>query len=238
MRNVMLMALLFPLAFLTTSVASAAGIQIGKTRVIYEANKKEVALPIFNKEAENPWLVQSWVDTGDGKTRGPFIVTPPLFRLDAMKEQSLRIIWSGAALPQDRESLFYLNVRTIPAADKADKANNVLRLIYKTRLKLFFRPKGLEGGPGEACAKLQFNLSGKTLQVKNLSSYYVVFDALYLGNALIRNADMVAPKSVYTLEIPANTPGTNPSWRCINDYGSSSEKYSTQDVGVIKTDAP
>lgn len=113
------------------SAAHAGGVQIGRTRVIYNANDKEEALPIINKGADTPWLVQSWVDTGDGKTRGPFIITPPLFRLDPQKEQSLRIIWSGVPLPENRESLFYINVRTIPASDKANKDSNMLRLIYK-----------------------------------------------------------------------------------------------------------
>lgn len=104
--------------FAFNTFSHAAGIQIGRTRVIYDANKKEVALSLTNTEKELPWLIQSWIDTGDGKTRGPFIVTPPLFRLEPQKEQNLRITWSGQALPTDRESLFYMNVRTIPAMKK------------------------------------------------------------------------------------------------------------------------
>ncbi|MEG2434427.1 MAG: fimbria/pilus periplasmic chaperone, partial [Acinetobacter sp.] len=140
MRIIALKACSVILAF--TTFSHAAGIQIGRTRVIYDASKKEVALSLKNTETELPWLIQSWIDTGDGKTRGPFIVTPPLFRLDPQKEQNLRITWSGQALPTDRESLFYMNVRTIPAMEKSDDQKNVLRLIYKTRLKLFWRPSG------------------------------------------------------------------------------------------------
>ena len=125
------------LAALSLADCQAAGIQIGRTRVIYEAKSREVALTLVNKEQELPWLVQSWTDNGDEKTRGPFIITPPLFRLDPQKEQSLRITWTGAPLPTDRESLFYLNVRTIPATAKEEQQKNKLRLIYKTRLKMF-----------------------------------------------------------------------------------------------------
>lgn len=71
--------------FAFNTFSHAAGIQIGRTRVIYDANKKEVALSLTNTEKELPWLIQSWIDTGDGKTRGPFIVTPPLFQARAAK---------------------------------------------------------------------------------------------------------------------------------------------------------
>jgi P pilus assembly chaperone PapD len=84
------------------------------------------------------------------------LLSPPLFRLDAQKEQSLRIAWNGSSLPEDRESLFYMNIRTIPATAKEDSDKNMLRLIYKTRLKLFWRPSGLKGTPGDTCKNLHF----------------------------------------------------------------------------------
>jgi fimbrial chaperone protein len=214
------------ISLLVMSVSHAAGIQVGRTRIVYEADKKEVALPLVNHEKEQPWLIQSWTDTGDGKTHGPFIVTPPLFRLDAQKEQSLRIAWSGAALPTDRESLFWINVRTIPAVAKDDDDKNVLRLIYKTRMKLFWRPKGLKGTTGENCKNLRFSRQGSTLNVINDGDYYSVFDTVYLGRVVLPNADIVAPKSSASIALPAAANGRNLSWRCITDYGNAGEKYS------------
>lgn len=223
------MRILLPLIFCTASfclsTSYASGIQVGRTRIIYEANKKEVALPLINKEKELPWLVQSWIDTGDEKQRGPFIITPPLFRIDPQKEQSLRISWSGAAIANDRESLFYLNVRTIPAIEKTDDKQNVLRLIYKTRLKLFWRPQGLRGTPGETCKNLEFSQQGDSLVVTNHGDYYSIFDSVRIGNVTLRNADLVAPKSSATIAMPKSTVGQSISWRCITDYGNASEPF-------------
>ncbi|WP_049856461.1 molecular chaperone [Trabulsiella odontotermitis] len=228
MRRISLMMLFALVTFHSINTSLAAGIQIGKTRVIYDAQKKEVALPLVNKGTELPWLIQSWIDSGDGKTRGPFIVTPPLFRLDALTEQSLRIVWSGGALPQDRESLFYINVRTIPASDKSDDDKNVLRLIYKTRLKLFYRPEGLPGTPNEACEHLTFSASGGTLRISNTSAYHVVFDSLYTNGRIVADADTVAPKSTALLPLTAVINQRNVDWRCITDYGNASEKFRGQ----------
>lgn len=224
MRTVNLFILYLAVTF--TAPALAGGVQIGRTRVIYDINKKEVELALINRDRELPWLVQSWVDTGDGKTRGPFIITPPLFRLDAQKEQSLRITWTGVPLADDRESLFYLNVRTIPANEKGAEDKNVLRLIFKTRLKLFFRPAALAGTPAETCKNLSFSRSGNTLMVTNRGPYYSVFDSLQLGATRLDNIELVAPKSQAQFALPTNTSGNSVSWRCVTDYGNASAAFS------------
>lgn len=225
MRTSLFSLFIFCLSVSVVSTAYAGGIQIGRTRIIYDANKKEVALPLINKDEDLPWLIQSWTDTGDGTTRGPFIVTPPLFRLDPKKEQSLRIARSGTPVPQDKESLFYMNVRAIPATAKDDKDENTLKLIFKTRMKLFYRPKELAGTPVEACKNLTFSRNGTALHVTNAGVYYSVFDSLFLGNTLVKSADMVSPKSSVDITLPSQANGNNVTWRCITDYGNASEKF-------------
>lgn len=154
-------------------------------------------------------------------------MTPPLFRLDPQKEQSLRITWSGRPLPVDKETLFYLNVRTVPATPGDEEGKNVLRLIYKTRLKLFWRPVGLSGSPSESCKNLRFVRHDQQLTVINDGAFYSIFDSLSLGAKKIEKADMVGPKSSVAIPIPANIQGANVSWRCITDYGNASEKYTS-----------
>lgn len=225
MRSVIMLTLLVPVFY--SHICPASGIQVGRTRIIYEAGKKEVSLPLTNTDSELPWLIQSWTDIGDEKTRGPFIVTPPLFRLDPQKEQNLRIAWNGTALPENKETLFYMNVRTIPASAKEDEGKNVLRLIYKTRLKLFWRPKQLKGSQAESCEKLRFTRQGNTLQVANPNAYYTVFDSMHLGATSLRTVDMVAPFSTRSFTLPANATGSKVTWRCLTDYGNASQSYSS-----------
>lgn len=225
------MRILIPTVFSILCILSgfshAAGVQIGRTRIIYDASKKEVALPLINKEKDLPWLIQSWIDTGDGKTRGPFIITPPLFRLDPQKEQSLRITWSGKALPTDRESLFYMNIRTIPAMAKDEDDKNVLRLIYKTRLKLFWRPKGLHDTPIDTCKNLRFIRRDNQLLITNDGDYYSVFDSLKVGGKSVENIELVAPKSTTQSPLPDTVEGSNVIWRCISDYGNATNEFTS-----------
>lgn len=225
MRSVIMLTLLAPVFY--SHICPASGIQVGRTRIIYESGKKEVSLSLTNTDNQIPWLIQSWTDTGDEKTRGPFIVTPPLFRLDPQKEQNLRITWNGTTLPDNKEMLFYMNVRTIPASAKEDEGKNVLRLIYKTRLKLFWRPEKLKGSQAESCEKLQFTRKGNTLQIANQHAYYTVFDSVHLGTTSLRAVDMVAPFSTGSFTLPASVTGGKIIWRCITDYGNASKSYSS-----------
>ena len=71
-------------AFLLCTTAAQAGIVMGGTRVIYQEGKREAAISVTNADTHTPYLVQSWVENyaENDKARVPFIVTPPLFRLD------------------------------------------------------------------------------------------------------------------------------------------------------------
>ncbi|CCJ71421.1 Chaperone protein fimC precursor [Cronobacter condimenti 1330] len=216
---------IFILLLFICHAASAGGIVVGGTRVIYEGSKKEAALGIKNNSATSPFLLQSWVDNGDGKTRGPFMVTPPLFRIEPNEDHELRIAKTGA-LPDDRESLFYLNIRAIPPSSQ--EAINTLKLVVKTRIKLFYRPQALISGAQTAYKQLTFHLAQGQLVVENPTPVYVVFDSLQIGATRIQNADMLAPFASLRFPLPASETGRMVSWRVINDYGGVTKPETRQ----------
>ncbi|MCV5920354.1 fimbria/pilus periplasmic chaperone, partial [Escherichia coli] len=73
----------------------------------------------------------------------PFIITPPLFKLDPEKNNILRIVNITHGLPQDRESVYWVNVKAIPSKSDDSENKNVLQIAVRTRIKLFYRPAGL-----------------------------------------------------------------------------------------------
>ncbi|UZE26232.1 molecular chaperone [Pseudomonas sp. B21-056] len=196
---------------------SWAGVVVGGTRVVYDGSKKEASISVSNPEKKTPYLIQSWVE--DGTKKAPFIMTPPLFRLDAGQENMLRIIRTGGQFPDNQESVFWVNVKSIPASEKTDA--NELQISVKTRIKLFYRPAGLPGDAGEAYKSLKFTRSGGQLVVNNPTPYYVSFYNVSVGDKEISDAGMVAPKSSLTWTLPAGAGGAV-SWTAINDYGGIS----------------
>ncbi|HEE0106972.1 TPA: molecular chaperone [Citrobacter gillenii] len=201
----------------------AGGIVLERTRVIYDAGKKEAALPVANRSENLPYLLQSWVDNVQGTARGQFIITPPLFRLDAGSDSSLRIIKSSGNIANNKESLFFINVRAIPAKSQSDDENNTLTLVFKTRIKLFYRPENLVGKPYDAYKSLEYKYEKNELNIYNPSAYYVVFAGLALGKTDLTNKiDYIAPGEHKRLAVSAAA-GKTVQWAAINDYGGTTK---------------
>jgi chaperone protein EcpD len=105
----------------------------------------------------------------------PFVLTPPINRVDAGKSQSLRITYLGSPpLPQDKESVFWVNVLEVPAKSKGIKEDQSrLNIAFRSRIKLFYRPAGLKGNSLQAIKELQWQPAGDGVNVTNPTPYYV-----------------------------------------------------------------
>src|SRR5437868_8331382 len=131
---------------------ASASVLLGGTRVILGEKDRQASIPVKNT-GTSPYVVQTWIDAGEGQNKTPLLVTPPLSRLDPGMENILRIIRVGGGLPADRESVFRLNVKEIP--EKADAKENTLQVAVRTRIKLFYRPSNLPGKPSDARTHLK-----------------------------------------------------------------------------------
>jgi chaperone protein EcpD len=220
----------------TAAPYAAAGVVVDGTRIVYPAAKREVSINIRNP-GDTPSLVQAWLDAGDphakpGESKVPFVLTPPLFRLDPTKVQSLRLVYTHDPLPENRESLFWLNVLDIPprAATNADLPNQ-LELAFKHRMKVFFRPAGLAGSAADAPARLTWKLLSKDgklvgIEASNPTAYHVSLvqvTATAGGHPVIVKADMVDPFASRSFDLtePVTAPNGTVAleYSFVNDYG-------------------
>jgi chaperone protein EcpD len=225
-------------ALITAALDAAAGIVVESTRVVYPADRREVTINVRNSSSA-PSLVQAWLDDGNprskpGESTVPFVLTPPLFRLDPTRSQSLRLVYTQDPLPADRESLFWLNVLDIPprAAANPDQPNQ-LEMAFKHRMKVFFRPPRLKGSAADAPAQLTWKLLAKDgklvgIQASNPTGYHVSLvqlTALVNGKAIAAKPDMVGPltSSKFDLMEPVSLPGGPLAIEFIfvNDYGGN-----------------
>lgn len=222
---------------LCAPLAARAGVVIAGTRVVLPAKQGEVTVRLSN-QGDHPVLVEAWLDTGDlnstpNSVNTPFLITPPLFRMEQNKEQSLRIIYTQGSqpLPADRESLFWLNVLEVPPKPSGPQYadRNYLQFAIRSRLKLFYRPASLSSGDAvKAPEKLSFTAQGTTLDVRNPTPYYVTISKLSLGaggKPLDGASGMVAPFGDLHLTpkglAQAPAAGTPVVFTTINDYGAA-----------------
>lgn len=199
-----------------------AGVSIGGTRVIYDGGKKEASLSVNNPDA-TPYLIQTWIETTNNDTgKAPFIITPPLYRLDKGQQNVMRIICTGN-LPESKESLFWLNIKSIPSTERKD---NTLQIAIKTRIKLIYRPVGLNQSTPEAQAeKLNWKSAGKYIQVTNPSPYFINFNEITVAGKRLEDVSFVAPASTASFVLPPGVTGGAIIYRIINDYGGIGEAH-------------
>jgi chaperone protein EcpD len=219
-------------------MASAANsaVVITGTRVIYPAQSREVNVRLTNVD-ERAVLVQAWLDDGHPEAKPneikvPFMLLPSVFRMEPKKGQSLRIMSTGKDLPQDRESVFWLNVLEIPPKPEDAETRNMIQLAFRTRIKMFYRPASLEEDPSSKRSQLKWfftsNEKGeRVLRVDNPSPYFVSMGSVSLvgGGKTIELVPDMAPPFGHVDLVPekgaldARAPVTV-SYTAINDYGS------------------
>lgn len=198
------------------ATAAHAGIIIGGTRVIYDGNKKEASISVNNPDS-TPYLIQSWIEMQNGGTeKAPLIITPPLYRLDSAQQNLERIILTGN-VPQDKESLYWLNIKAIPSAPKKD---NSLQIAVKTSLKLIYRPVELKGSvPEEEADTLTWTVVGNQIQVTNPSRFIMNFNEISIGGKKLENITYVLPGATARFDLPKDVHSGKTTFTLINDYG-------------------
>lgn len=230
-----LLRVLCAISLLGAVGAAHAGIEINGTRVIYPADKSEISISLVNNDKE-PRLVQAWVDTGDASVRpettnAPFLVTPPMSRVNSGKGQTLRLIFTKGDVAKDRETVFWLNVLEIPPKPKAASGEeiNYLQFAVRSRLKVFYRPSGLPGTPDEAVKSLRWRMfsqgSGYAVECDNPSAYNVSFSDVNFKGApqddRVSKGGMCPAKGKATFAVKGSPDGAGGkvAFTSINDYG-------------------
>lgn len=218
------------LSILSLSLLQEAGatIVLEKTRIVIDEGDKSVSLKMSNQNTQLPYLAKAWVENDQGKTDGlPLFAVPPLQRLEARQtgQVSIKVLQEAKDLPQDRESVFYFNLRGIPPNN--NKAN-ILQLALQNKLKVFYRPAQLKMSSQEILhnpwqEKLKIIKNGNQVIAKNPTPYFVkllgvqqkkkgkVFDGF--------QSIMIAPYEEKPIDLDANWMGQHPIFTYIDDYG-------------------
>ncbi len=213
-----------------TAFHASAVVNAEKTRVVFNSGSIAESLSLVNSEKE-PVVVQVWTDNGDptvspDKVHTPVVINPPVFKMKPGEMRNIRLLMvSAGSLPQDRESLYWLNIYQIPPnTETQHKDEKRVVLPLKIRMKVFFRPEKVGELKESDAQKLQFSIDreagSKTLLIQNPTPWHLTLSSLRSGETELPGV-MVAPFTSERVEIPA---GKNLSdkveYDVINDNGT------------------
>ncbi|UHM89175.1 fimbria/pilus periplasmic chaperone [Rahnella victoriana] len=200
-----------------TASAFAGGVGLGATRMIYSSAVTQAALDVRNTHKDAPFLIQSWIENEQGQRSNDFVITPPLYVLKPVTESVIKVMFNGKALPQDRETLYWLTVKAIPQQDK-HAAGNTLQFASANRIKVFYRPAGLHENAIEAWKQLRGEVRQGKITLTNPTPYYLTTINLSVDGKAV-NPVMIPPKASVALPGSFGKASTF-SYQTINDYGA------------------
>ncbi|AXH62960.1 molecular chaperone [Providencia rettgeri] len=199
-----------------------AAVTLDRTRIIFPGDVKSINIKIANDNPEEAYLAQSWIEDPQGNKliKGALLATPPLQRVEPNSQSLVRLSLTPlfSQLPQDRESVFYFNLREVPP--KSHDANT-LQIALQSRVKLFYRPSSILAESETNWAhKVTLMKTNKGYQLNNSTPFNLT--VIGLGNNQKQSEQsqfevvMVPPKSTQEF---VSQPLTKPHLTYINDYG-------------------
>lgn len=209
-----------------TGMANASVVMTG-TRVIFPSSVMEKTIQLKNPDAQ-PYVVQLQMTDESGKAdkNSLFSPVPPVFRMEPNTGQSVRLIFTGKGLPEDKESVFYLDFTQLPSLKKSQQEQNQLIIAIRNRVKVFYRPVSLEGTQSDAYRALNFSIVNENFSVENPTGFHIpIREAkLLINGQSINIADniMLSPKSKTLWHLSKKITalsGSRLQLIFVNDYG-------------------
>lgn len=223
---------LIPIILIFSSSGAISAVSLNMTRVVFNRGSTAEVVEVNNSTHDGNYLIQSWVSPLDGEdttlTNQEFIITPPLFKLNDGEKNKIKIMLINQdALPKDRESSFWLNVKSIPSlTEKQVEEKNKLLISVNTKVKIFVRPTSLSPpGSDVIYHGISWKMNSDNIDIHNNTSYYITlknikFDGVALKNVITQN--MIKPFSEISAKAnPGTRSGSHITWGYINDFGST-----------------
>ncbi len=201
------------------SHSAVASLATDQTRYIFRGDEAALTITVTNNNTEHMFGGQAWVDNIVEKdTRPTFVATPSFFKVKPSGQQTLRIIMASNNLPQDKESVYWLNIQDIPPALEGSG----IAVAVRTRLKLFYRPISLISGRkgAEEGISSRIRPDGKTILVNTTPYIFAVGELLdNNGTKIATDADTTQKLLMFMPGDEVQVKGNVAKIKSLNDYG-------------------
>jgi fimbrial chaperone protein len=203
-----------------------AALILSETRVIFPASEAQVSLKVDNP-TDSDYLMQSWVEDETGKPQEAILVSPPVAQIKAHHKVELIFSLVDPNLKENKtEKLYWLNVKEIPKVDP-NAPGSELMLAMQTKIKLFYRPAGINPEAGDAWKKLEWQRAANGLAINNPTPYFITLDQAQTDSHTKLEVDMIAPFSKKVVPVKSGSNIHSITWNTISDFGDSTEMVSS-----------
>lgn len=207
--------------FIILPTYSYASIEINKDKFIFIESKNQEIIEIKNNST-NDYFIQSWISHYDesNETELPFMITPPLFKIEKDENYSLKIFKTDEIEKKDRETLYRINIKRIPLLSNSDENKNLLHISMNSVYNLIYRPVSIERDAKDAYKRIEF-LKNKNNEfiVNNPTPYFItLLNVNSEGVVLIEKSKTIPPFKKHNTKKTIKKDGLI-KWKTIDQYG-------------------
>lgn len=210
--------LIIPTIFASVAYA-AGGLSVSTSRLLIDKGRTAASL-IFSNTTNSQFLTKVWIETADGQVTEDVMAVPPVAYSPPNKQIRFQtMVLEPEKFPKDKESLFYFRSHSVPATGET---SNALTISYDVRLKVFYRPEGVEGDMTSAIEDLKWFLKKGVLTAFNPSNFHVSLVTYGIENRYKEIKDcVIAPGQSVSFKVKGKYPkNVLIRWAAIDDYGS------------------
>ncbi|WP_100159380.1 fimbrial biogenesis chaperone [Proteus columbae] len=206
---------------ITFPIYGYTSIEINKDKFIFIESKEQEIIEIKNS-TNSDYFIQSWISNYDDNNNAelPFMITPPLFKIEKDENYSLKIIKTDEVKQKDRETLYRVNIKRIPLLSDSDEDKNLLHISMNSIYNLIYRPISIEKDAMDAYEKIQFLKNEKNeFVVNNPTPYFITLIKVnFEGTLFIDQSKTIPPFKKYNTKKIIKKNGLI-KWKTIDQYG-------------------
>lgn len=220
MKNVIMFCLLF--AFLPVNNAFS-GVIIGGIKFIYKEEQAGMKIFLSNRSNQE-FLINSKLLTFKGGAQSYFFISPPLFKINAGRDNYLKVLKTQTPPPSDRESMFILSVAAIPQIKSLSTNENAVQIAVRNKLVFIYRPLSVPDITDSTYKLLKWSKNNHGLHITNPTPHYITLSRIYINGVKYIKNITIEPYSDVELH-KCNTTRCTISWSAIDDTGKASDDF-------------
>lgn len=210
------------IAMAIASTSYAGGVQLSKTRILFKDGETQASYGLTN-HAETPILASAVISNFDGSPSVAFAVSPSLYQVQPKKTHQGQIVLVSP-LPKDKESVFWLTVKTVSPESQEQNNTSTMQIALAQSIKVFYRPKGLGATCKTSLKDLNWQMTKDGIKASNASKVsFSIVNVKDANNKIYKVADTIMPLSDKEWKVDHKGVSIN-SFTYVDEYGNYLEQ--------------
>lgn len=205
-----------------SSVVNASGVQLSTTRIVLKDGETKASYGLTN-HANTPILASATISNFDGSPSAAFVVSPSLYQVQPKKTNQGQIVLVSS-LPQNKESVFWLTVKTVNSESNETRNTSTMHIALAQSIKVFYRPKGLGATCKTSLKDLNWQMTKDGIKASNASKIsFSIVNVKDANNKIYKVGDTIMPLSDKEWKVDHKGVSIN-SFTYVDEYGNYLEQ--------------